>query len=243
MRQILCFNWPTYGAALLVIVGAGWAVQLDALPPAARWGSAAGGLLAAYGLLASLVASHWIYDRSRIARPGWIAEEFPTQPGHAAILHAGLEEASERLRERWPGTRLEVWDFHSTAVMTERSIERARRTTPAPAASAQVELSALPAAPGTLDCLLLVFAAHEVRRPNARDVLFKELDRILRPGGDVLLVEHLRDAWNVAAFGPGAFHFLPRLEWVRLASVVGWDSAREFAITPFVRVFHWRKPS
>jgi hypothetical protein len=57
----------------------------------------------------------------------------------------------------------------------------------------------------------------------------------------VVLCEHLRDAWNFAAFGPGFLHFLPRSAWTRVAAESRFDVEREFSITPFVRIFVLRR--
>jgi hypothetical protein len=66
---------------------------------------------------------------------------------------------------------------------------------------------------------------------------FAEARRCLASGGRVVLVEHLRDLANFAAFGPGFIHFHSAGTW-RLA----WESAGlrcfdDFRITPFLRVF------
>src|SRR5436190_6210 len=80
---------------------------------------------------------------------------------------------------------------------------------PGPVLALSARLTALPFAGGTLDALFLVFAAHEIRRPELRLRFFQELRRTLAPRGRLLIVEHLRDPANFAAFGPGFFHFLP----------------------------------
>jgi SAM-dependent methyltransferase len=81
-----------------------------------------------------------------------------------------------------------------------------------------------------------VFAAHELRTPGHRAELFGEVARALRPAGRLLLVEHCRDAANLAAYGPGAWHFYPRQEWLRLAAGAGLTPAGESTMTPLVRV-------
>ena len=42
--------------------------------------------------------------------------------------------------------------------------------------------------------------------------------------------------------GFGALHFLSRDEWLRAAGEAGFKLEREFSITPFVRVFLFRRP-
>lgn len=68
-----------------------------------------------------------------------------------------------------------------------------------------------------------------------------ELTRIVSPTGRVVLVEHLRDLAAALAFGPGLFHFRPRGEWMRLATLTGLTLERERPITPFVRVLVFRR--
>ena len=127
--------------------------------------------------------------------------------------------------------------------MTESSIARARKVRVAEPPAEQVDFSALPKRDGSLDTVFLLFAAHELRSATAREVFFAEISRILKPGGTVFLVEHLRDASNFFAFGPGFLHFLPGREWMRLFAHAGLVVSERFSITPFVAVFHLTKPA
>ena len=59
----------------------------------------------------------------------------------------------------------------------------------------------------------------------------------------MLLVEHVRDVANFAVFGPGAFHFLSRAEWLRVVEVAGLRVATERRVTPFVRALALERPA
>ncbi|HEY7575227.1 MAG TPA: methyltransferase domain-containing protein, partial [Thermoanaerobaculia bacterium] len=179
---------------------------------------------------------HWVYDRSPLYRWTWIRELFPRVPRRWANLHVGLDESTRQLRGNFPGTRSVVLDLYDPADMTERSIRRARLWTPSRVPAARAAATSLPLADGTLDAAFLLFAAHELRSPAHRLDLFRELRRVLAPGGRLLLVEHRRDLANFLAFGPGVLHFLPSREWRRLAREGGFSSVREFRMTPFVAV-------
>jgi SAM-dependent methyltransferase len=129
-----------------------------------------------------------------------------------------------------------VLDIFDADAMTEPAIARARRMTGGvPAERARVD--ALPVEDGWADAIFLLLTAHEIRKIEGRDAFFAEIARILSPSGRVVLVEHLRDAWNAVAFGPGFFHFFPRREWLRTAAQARLRVETEYRITPFVRVF------
>jgi len=50
------------------------------------------------------------------------------------------------------------------------------------------------------------FGTHEIPAGGAREKLFSEADRVLKPGGKVLLFEHGWDAHNYVIFGPVIHH-------------------------------------
>jgi hypothetical protein len=55
------------------------------------------------------------------------------------------------------------------------------------------------------------------------------------------LVEHVRNAANFIAFGPGAFHVYPRTLWRRTWSATGFELVRELRFTPLVRAMILRR--
>jgi SAM-dependent methyltransferase len=80
-----------------------------------------------------------------------------------------------------------------------------------------------------------------LRRAREREDLFTECGRALRPGGTLILAEHLRGIANMAAFGPGAWHFLPRAEWLRLAAHAGLRPTAERRLAHLITAFAFTK--
>jgi hypothetical protein len=89
--------------------------------------------------------------------------------------------------------------------------------------------------------VVVTLAAHEIRDRQKRQRFFQELSRIVSPQGKLIVVEHLRDLAAALAFGPAILHFFPRREWLDLGSATGLEVERERRITPFVRVFIFRR--
>ena len=66
---------------------------------------------------------------------------------------------------------------------------------------------------------------------------FAEARRCLRPGGRIVLVEHVRDVANFLAFGPGFLHFHSPESWRHCWEKAGLRLSDRFRVTPWVRVF------
>lgn len=243
VRQIIRFNWRFYLAGAVALTVGALGLLLIKVSP--LWESI--GLLclgvAAFWMGMSLVASHWVYDRSIICKWTWIADHLPRTPRRWANIHAGLDESSAALKELFPGTRGEILDIFDPREMTEASIAEARRHSENESSSIRADLRELPLANEEYDALFLLFAAHEIRHTEVRLRFFSELKRALKPGGRILIVEHLRDWKNFIAYGPGCFHFQSRSTWHHAATQTGLTIEEEFAITPFVRIFVLSKQS
>jgi SAM-dependent methyltransferase len=239
--RILRYNRRFFALATVAALLAGGAALSRKLPPAAAVAAGALALVTLASMGTSLAVSHYVYDRSTLARWDWLAPLLERPPRRWANIHAGLDDASPILRRLFPGAAGQVLDIYDPSEMTEPSIAEARRAETPPEPAMRAKPSALPLADGGADLVLLYFAAHELRRKDARGTFFNELARVVAPEGCVLLVEHLRDVANAAAFGPGALHFLPRKEWLRLAALSNLTVRREQKLTPFVSAFFLEK--
>lgn len=235
--QIVRYNWSLYAAAIFVsalVVG----LVLTIHPPAVLAAFVLLGAIAAiFWLALSLAVSHYVYDRSDLYRWEWIRERVAPNPRHVVNVHAGLDETSLALQRMYPAAEVTILDIYDPSEMPEPSIARARREARSMLAAVNADFRKLPLQAAAADLVTVIFVAHELRRPASKEVFFRELARVIKPGGRVLLVEHLRDAWNLVAFGPGAFHFFPRSEWLRVADAAGFRLSGEISRTVFVRAF------
>src|SRR5690606_7253754 len=133
--------------------------------------------------------------------------------GTGANIHAGFDESTELLRARYPGVRWSVFDFYDPVRHTEVSIRRARRAHPPAKDTRAIPPTNLLPPDASFDRIVLFFAAHEIRDPEERIGFFRELHRLLAPGGVVVVTEHLRDLSNIAAYNLGAWHFHTPADW------------------------------
>jgi SAM-dependent methyltransferase len=231
VRQILRFNVHLYGAGLALLAAMAFAWRLHAAPrPALALATG----LTAFWIAASLAVSWYVYDCARVTAWQWLAGILPFAPARWLNIHAGLDESTTVLKHLYRGSEQAVLDNYDAAEMTEPSIARARRLHAAQPAL-RAPLDVLPFQDSSQDAVFLLFAAHEVRHHARRVALLREIRRVLAPDGRVVLVEHLRDWKNFAAFGPGFLHFFSRREWLSAAAEAGLHVDSESSVTPFVR--------
>jgi SAM-dependent methyltransferase len=235
--QIFLYNWHFYAAALVLdLIAAVFLVRFS--PPAAvRLAVMLGAAISSFWALSSLLVSHYIYDRSRLYQWNWLAAVVKRTPVSWANIHAGLDQTSEALIRLFPAAQHRILDVYVPSEMSEPSIARARRHTEKAAVPEKADPRALPLKNCECDTIFLLFVGHELRRREARLQFFREVGRALKPGGCVVLVEHLRDWKNFLAYGPGALHFFSRREWLAVGSRAGFEVANELCITPFVGCF------
>jgi SAM-dependent methyltransferase len=242
IAQILRFNWRFYAGTAIAIAALWLVVPRLPLPQGARLLLLAATLPALYWMGASLVASHYIYDRFPLYDLNWIADSLTRPPQRWANIHAGLDETSHRLAALFPQAEGAILDIYDPREMTEPSIEQARRAPgPSRMKAVHADWRALPLEDHALDVALVLFAAHELRHHDARVQFFGELVRALRSDGEVVVMEHLRDWPNFLAFGPGFLHFFSRVSWRRAVAEAGLQVRIEFSVTPFVHVFILRR--
>ncbi len=229
---VVRFNWPKYVAVIGILAAAFMATVAD-LP---RLVCSALGVVGGAGLFwaaTSLVATWWVYDYRRVYDQVAIGIE---PVGDWASVHAGFDDATANLVAaigREPQAVVEL------SMQASPSLRRARRVQGRVATAGAVGCLAL--MPSSLDSIFVTFAAHEIRDGEDQRALFGELHRALRPGGHLVVTEHLRDAANFIVYGPAAFHFQPASTWINRADEAGFDIESDVSITPFVHRLIWQR--
>lgn len=236
MLRVVQFNWPLYATAAGVVLAL---LVLASRPVFADGMRVIFFVVAVFVLLQtvlSLLASHWVYDRS--ALKGW---RFLLESGREGSLrivnvHSGYDETSNALRNLFGNADISTIDLFPALGQREASIVRARKLYPPSVKSICETVSDWPLADSSVDLILIAFAAHEIRDSAQRVLLFQQARQVLKPNGRIVLVEHVRDFANFVAFGPGFMHFLPLTEWIRCATRNNLKIAKQYRITPLVAV-------
>lgn len=169
--------------------------------------------------LLSLLVSLYVYDLSGLYKFGWLSELKPKEKSVIVNINAGFDETSILLKNSFKNAELIVYDFYDPEKHTEVSIRRARRAYPPFPNTEQVKTTKLPLEDNSAEIIFILFSAHEIRNEDERITFFKELHRILKPDGEIIVTEHLRDVANFFAYNIGFFHFYSKAAWLKTFSL------------------------
>ncbi len=227
---VIRFNWPKYAGAAAILAAAIAASTAMAPGPSitALWVAAVPGTV---WTVTSLAATWWVYDHRQVYT---CLTAGLASIGEWAAVHAGFDESSPAL---WAAIG------HPPAAVTEievrpgASLRRARRQGLRTSARERTAR----ALAGSLDTIFVTFAAHEVRDLASQRALFGGLSEALRPGGRLVVTEHLCDLANFAVYGPGVLHFQSLATWLARAAEAGLSVESNTVITPFVHRLVWRR--
>jgi hypothetical protein len=236
-RLVVSFNRHFFALALLACtVGVALIVLVE--NPLLRTLLDCGVGLAAYFMVASVIAAYFIYDASDLYKLAWWpARCLEDSPDKGIVVHAGFDPASAPIQARFPQMRLRILDFFDAGKTTEASIQRAHRLHPPSAPEERIPAESWPVDTASQDVVFALSAAHELRKAEERAAFFREARRVIGSRGRVIVIEQLRDLVNFACFGVAALHFLSRRTWLQSFAAANLTVTDEFTITPFMRVF------
>lgn len=231
--NIIRFNWHLYVLAFvfilfLVLIGDHFDKDLKSFFSIVC-------ILISLSIIISLLVSLYIYDLSGLYDLKWIGN----QGNEKVILNinAGFDETSDLLKEKFYNSELIVLDFFDPIKHTEISIKRARKAYPPYPGTKQIVTTHLKIDNNSADNIFLILAAHEIRNENERIDFFKELNRIIKPTGQIYVTEHLRDVTNFIAYNIGFLHFYSKKSWLHTFAKANLFVKNEIKQTPFVSTF------
>ena len=230
VMNIVRFNWHFYAiASLMMLTATAFAYYLE-IPLLLLLAG-----LALLGCMLSLLVSMYIYDLSGLYKLNWIASSKDEQL--IVNIHAGFDETSALLQDKYPGATLQVIDFYNPEKHTEISIRRARKAYPGLPQTVSADASHLPLPDSAADKIFVIFSAHEIRDSAERKRFMKELARSIQRDGRIYITEHLRDLPNFLAYNIGFFHFYSKADWLKIFEESGLKLEREIKLTPFISTF------
>lgn len=235
VQNIIRFNWHFYVIAFLAVV----AIMAATVYVPAPFGPLL--FLASFSIVAttltSLIVSYVVYDRSDLYKLNWTEQTKLKDDSCILTIHAGFDEISPMLRDKFPGSSIAVFDFYDSQKHTEVSIKRARKVHPPSPESTSVNTDRLPLPDRSIHASILFLAAHEIRDEQERILFFQEIRRAAVPGGQVIVTEHLRDLPNFLAYNIGFLHFHSRKTWMTTFTSAGFKLVKEIKTTPFITTF------
>jgi SAM-dependent methyltransferase len=193
-----------------------------------------------YGLIMPLIVSAYVYDFSGFYDFHWLKGQVKDDEKVNLIvnINAGFDETSFIIENRFPQTDLKVFDFYNPKRNTEPAIKRARKVSLTYPNTREIAFNSIPLKDKTVDIVFLLSAVHEIRSQEEKIQFLKECHRICKPGGKVIMVEHLRDFPNFVAFSVGFTHFFSRSVWKNAFQRAGFSTFQETKFTPFMSIFN-----
>lgn len=233
--NIIRFNWQFYIVAIAAVILL--LLLRNNLTTALRAAAIVLVILITVSTLISLFVSCYIYDFSNLYKLSWLPNTQTNDKEKIANINAGFDETSNLLKNKFANSELFVFDFYDPAKHTAVSIKRARKAYPPFPNTKQVTTSLLPLQDNSTDKIFAILSAHEIRNEEERNSFFKELRRVLKPTGQIIVTEHLRDSANFLAYNIGCFHFHSRPTWLNTFQNAELRIANEIKTTPFITTF------
>lgn len=232
LLNIIRFNWHLYIIAVIIIILP--SILKPILTPPFQFIVLALALSIILTITISLLVSFYIYDLSCLYELKWLPS---LNNKNILNINAGFDETSKILKHKFQNINLTICDFYNPTRHTEISIKRARKAYPQTIDTIQINSDSLPFKEEYFDYALAIFSVHEIRDYKERVHFLKELTQVLKPSGQIIITEHLRDFNNFMAYSIGFLHFHSRRNWLNAFEECNLAIKQEVKTTPFITTF------
>ncbi len=185
----------------------------------------------------TLLVTFYVYDLSNLYKLNRLKHLQISNNETIININAGFDETSELIKSKFKPKNLIVLDFYDETKHTEISIKRARKAYPPYPNTLSVTTNSLPLENNLADKVFCFLSVHEIRDNAERVNFFKELNRVLKSKGQIIVTEHLRDLPNFLAYNIGFFHFHSKKIWSKTFTEANFVISEEIKITPFISTF------
>ena len=235
--NIIRFNWHFYVIAIVLVLLN--ILLLNYANPSIKIVLQIISFVISITIFISLTVSYYVYDLSGFYKLKWIDNN--NDDISIININAGFDETSKLLKKKFINSNLIALDFYNPNKHTEVSIKRARKLYPPYQGTQEIETTKINLECNSVDKIFVILSAHEIRHETERIVFFSELKRILKPKGQIIVIEHLRDIPNFIAYNMGAFHFYSKKSWLNTFNTSELTVISEIKNTPFISTFTLEK--
>lgn len=219
------YNWPIFaGVMVFGIVALGTSSLLET---PWSWLLILAGILVFIFAISVLLGSFIVYDWGTNREYKQLARLGNIEQANVVIdVTAGKLRGTRGLLPLVKGGHYFIVDIFDPERMTDQALRRARDMEPRLETDRRIyrrtaRPESLPIPHNWADTVYCSFSLHELSQAADRKVIFREFNRILKPGGQLLVAEHGRDWRNFLVFGPGALSFFAPATWTKHMSEAG----------------------
>lgn len=196
-------------------------------------------ILISFNVLSSIIFSYIIYDKSDLYRFDRI--RFSGENLTILNITAGFDETTEILKNKFPNSEILVLDFYNEEAHTELSIKKARKVYPQSEDVIKINTTDINLRDNFADKIFLIFSLHEIRNREEKINFINELYRVLKDGGEIVIIEHLRNLNNFIAYSVGFFHFYSNNYWRKVFKESQFTEIETFKINSFINLYTLKK--
>jgi len=195
------------------------------------------GMLIVLNVIASLIASYILYDKSDLFKLESLDGYFRSNSlKNGILIHASFDPISKLLEDKYRNLSLTVCDIYGNRHEHESGIQLSKKTFPPNRKEIKIDPTKLPFEDNSQEFILAITALHEILSHEKRIRFFKEAKRILERDGFIIVAEQFKDLTNFLFFNIGAFHFISQNKWKKAIKMADLEIVENRKVTPFANL-------